>query len=331
MTPPPDGASFPSLTVVMPVRDEEHTLADAVESVLRQDYPVPFQIVLAVGPSRDRTEAQAEDLGRRYPSVRIVPNPAGTTPAGLNAAIAASTGELIARVDAHAQLSPGYLRRAAETSLRTGADNVGGIQRAVGTTPFERSVATAMTSRFGVGDAEFHYGGEPGPTDTVYLGVFRHDALDRVGGYDEDLVRNQDYELNWRLRETGGTVWFDPELEVTYRPRGTLRGLARQYFQYGQWKRRVLQRHPRSVRARQLAPPITVIGLAVGAGLAATGRRWGLLAPATYGAACLVATATADATPAARARLPLVFTTMHLAWGAGFLCGVGRTRGPSTP
>ncbi len=325
MIPPPSDGPLPSLTVVMPVRDEEDTLGAAVESVLDQDYPLPFQIVLAVGPSRDRTGAVAAELARQHPSVRIVPNHAGTTPAGLNAAIRVASGELIARVDAHARLSHGYLRRAAETSLRTGADNVGGIQRAEGTTPFERSVAAAMSSRFGVGDAEFHYGGEPGPTDTVYLGVFRHDALDRVGGYDEDLVRNQDYELNWRLRDTGGIVWFDPQLEVTYRPRGTLRGLALQYFQYGQWKRRVLQRHPRSLRARQLAAPVTVIGLLVGAGLAATGRRWGLLAPATYGAACLVASVATDASPATRGRLPFVFATMHLAWGTGFLRGTGRS------
>ncbi len=321
MTPPTSDGSLPSLTVVMPVRNEEDTLAEAVESVLDQDYPVPFQIVLAVGPSEDRTDAVAGELSRRHRSVRIVRNPAGTTPAGLNAAIRAASGDLIARMDAHAQLSPGYLRRAAETSVRTGADNVGGIQRAVGTTPFECTVAAAMSSRFGVGDAEFHYGGEPGPTDTVYLGVFRHDALERVGGFDERLVRNQDYELNWRLRDSGGVVWFDPDLEVTYRPRGTLRGLARQYFQYGRWKRHVLQRHPRSVRARQLAAPLTVVGLATGLGLAATGRRWGLLAPATYGAACLTAAATVEAAPSTRLRLPVVFATMHLAWGAGFLGG----------
>ena len=325
MTSPPSGDSLPSLTVIMPVRDEEGTLADAVDSALDQVYPVPFEIVLAVGPSRDRTEAVAAELSRQHPSIRVVPNPDGTTPAGLNAAIATATGALIARVDAHAQLSPGYLQRAAETSVLTGADNVGGIQRAVGTTPFERTVAAAMSSRFGVGDAEFHYGGEPGPTDTVYLGVFRRDALDRVGGYDEQLVRNQDYELNWRLRDTGGVVWFDPELEVRYRPRGTLRGLARQYFQYGRWKRYVLQRHPRSARARQLAAPVTVVGLVAGVGLAATGRRWGLLAPATYAAACIAAAATADAAPSTRLRLPAVFTTMHLAWGAGFLRGGAGT------
>ena len=312
----------------MPVRDEEATLEAAVTSVLGQDYPTAFDIVLAVAPSADRTLAVAEALAERHDQVHLVANPTGSTPAGLNAASAAATGELIARVDAHAELSPGYLVRAARTSQETGADNVGGIQRAVGATPYERAVGAAMTSRFGVGDATFHYGGAPGPTDTVYLGVFRRDALQRVGGFDEQLIRNQDYELNWRIRDTGGTVWFDPELAVTYRPRGTPRGLARQYFQYGQWKRRVIQQHPRSVKARQLAAPVTVLGLAAGLGLAATGRRCGLVAPAVYGAACVVAAARADAPPATRARLPLVFATMHLAWGAGFLRGTRKDADP---
>ena len=142
--------------------------------------------------------------------------------------------------------------------------NVGGIQRAVGTTPFEQAVADAMTSRFGTGDATFHYGGAEGPTDTVYLGVFDRAAIEAVGVFDEALVRNQDYELNIRLRQAGGMVWFDPELSVSYRPRGTLRGLARQYFDYGRWKRRVVRRHPRSLRWRQAVPPaVTSLSSAV--------------------------------------------------------------------
>ncbi len=322
-----DGRSLtplPSMTVVMPVRDEEDTLAPAVDSVLEQTYPTPFEIVLAIAPSTDRTEAVAAELASRHGNVRLVANPTGSTPAGLNEAIRAASGDLVARVDAHAELSPGYLLTAAERSITTGADVVGGIQHAEGVTPFEQSVAAAMTSRFGVGDAKFHYGGGAGPVDTVYLGVFRHEALDRVGGYDERLVRNQDYELNWRIRDTGGVVWFDPDLVVSYRPRGSLRSLARQYFQYGQWKRHVLERHPRSVKARQLAAPATVLGIGAGIALAIRGRRWGLAAPAVYAGACLAAAAAGPGPRSTRARLPLVFATMHLAWGIGFLIGPDR-------
>src|SRR5690606_8696725 len=157
----------------------------------------------------------------------------------LNAALRASRGEVVARVDGHSLIPPGYLRRAVEVLLETGADNVVGVQEAVGVTPFEQAVAAAMSSRFGVGDARFHYGGHAGPADTVYLGTFRRSALERVGGYDEALPRAQDADLNHRIRASGGIVWFEPTLRVRYHPRSTLGALARQYFTSGQWRRRV--------------------------------------------------------------------------------------------
>ena len=258
-------------------------------------------------------------------------NPSGRTPSALNAAIAASTGEIVARVDGHAVIPQGYLRRAVETLQETGADNVGGIQAAEGETTSERAVAAAMTSRFGVGNATFHYGGEAGPTDTVYLGVFRRSALERVGGFDESLIRNQDYELNWRIRNTGGVVWFDTALRVRYRPRSTLRALARQYFEYGQWKREVLRRHPRSVRARQLVAPAAVVANAGAVVLAAAHRPPWLVVPAVYVGACLAASVAAGRRHGlgVTARLPAVYATMHHAWGAGFLVGPPGRRGPS--
>lgn len=312
---------WPPVSVVMPVRDEADHLEVAVSTVLAQDYPGGLEVVLAVAPSVDDTEAIADKLASADDRVLVVPNPAGTTPAGLNAAIAASSGDVVARVDGHAHLSPGYIARAVQTLRETGADNVGGVQRAEGTTPFEQAVAAAMTSRFGVGDAKFHYGGEPGPTDTVYLGVFRRSALERVGGFDESLIRNQDYELNWRIRDTGGIVWFDPELEVTYRPRGSLSALARQYYEYGWWKAVVLRRHPRSIRWRQLVPPAVFIANAGGLALAATGRRWGSLAPGAYAGVAMASSAAqaGGLTPEAARWLPVVFATMHHAWAAGFL------------
>jgi glycosyltransferase involved in cell wall biosynthesis len=317
--------SYPTLSVVMPVRNDAAHLDAAVTAVLEQDYPLPFEVVLGVGPSGDGTESVARALAARHPAVRVVANPSGRTSAALNAAIDAASGDVIARVDSHAEISPGYLRRAVDTLRATGADNVGGVQDATGHTTFQRAVAAAMTSRFGVGNARFHYGGEPGPTDTVYLGVFTRAALTRVGGFDESLVRNQDYELNWRLRDSGGVVWFDPELRVTYRPRGSLRALARQYFEYGQWKREMLRRHPRSLRARQAIAPLTVVANAAGLVIGLTVDRRALLVPAAYVGATLAAAAVAgrDLDPPARARLPVVFATMHHAWGLGFL------RGPS--
>jgi GT2 family glycosyltransferase len=319
---------WPALSVVIPVRNDAAHLEDAVDAVLAQEYPQPFEVVLGVGPSEDGTETVAAKLAADNPRVRVVENPKGLTSAGLNAAIAAATGDVLARVDGHCELAPGYLRRAVTTLRATGADNVGGVQEARGRTPFERAVAAAMTSRFGVGNARFHYGGAPGPVDTVYLGVFRRDALARVGGFDETLVRNQDYELNWRLRDTGGTVWFDPDLRVTYRPRPSLRALARQYFEYGQWKREMLRRHPRSLRARQTAPPVALVANVAGIVVGCTFDRRALAVPALYVTGTMVAALVAGREHGlgVKVRLPMVFAVMHHAWGAGFFAGAPNAR-----
>lgn len=320
--PPATERAWPSVSVVMPVRDDAAHLPDAVAAVLAQEYPRELEVVLGVGPSGDGTETVARELAARDPRVKVVDNPKGVTSAGLNAAIGASTGEVVVRVDGHCELSDGYVRTAVESLEATGADNVGGVQQAEGATVFERAVAAAMTSRFGVGNARFHYGGRPGPADTVYLGVFRRTALERVGGFDETLVRNQDYELNWRLRDTGGLVWFDPRLRVRYRPRPSLRRLARQYFEYGQWKREMLRRHPRSLRLRQTAAPVALVANAAGLVLAAVvSPRW-LVVPGAYAAATAAASVVAGRGDArVTARLPAVFATMHGAWGLGFLVG----------
>lgn len=324
------GRNRPVVSVVIPARDDAEHLPPAVESVLTQDFDGPLEVVIAVGPSQDATAEVAERLAHAHLQVRVVANPGGGTASGLNAAIQASSGGVIARVDSHSELSNDYLARAVELLKETGADNVGGIQQAVGTTPFQRAVAAAMTSRFGTGDAIFHYGGAPGPTDTVYLGVFRRDALDRVGGFDESLVRNQDYELNVRIRESGGVVYFHPDLRVIYRPRATLRGLVRQYFEYGRWKREVVRRHPGSVRWRQLVPPITVVGLAISL-IAGLVIHPGLLVPAgAYVLAVLMAAAAGTVREGASigTRLLLIYPALHLPWGIGFLVGPPRGNPP---
>ncbi len=251
----PDG--WPPVSVVMPVLEEERHLREAVEHVLAQDYPGELELVMALGPSRDRTDAIAAELVGEHPGrVRSVRNPTGTTPAGLNAAVGAARHPVVVRVDGHALFPGDYVRTAVEVLMETGADNVGGIMAAEGVTPFEQAVARAMTSPFGVGNARFHTGGEPGPADTVYLGVFRRAALERVGGYDEAYLRAQDWEMNLRIRRTGGLVWFTPRLRVSYRPRPDLRSLARQYFHYGRWRRTVMRSHQGTASLRYLAPPV---------------------------------------------------------------------------
>lgn len=322
-------AHAPRVSVVVPVRNEAARLEDAVGSILTQRYPGEVEVILALAPSTDGTEAVAHALTHRFSEVRIVPNPTGTTPAGLNRAIEGSTGDIIARVDAHAALSPGYLETAVAVLAETGAWNVGGIQQAVGESAMERAIAAAMTSRLGTGDARFHYGGPAGPTDTVYLGVWPREVLLKLGGFDETLLRNQDYELNVRIRAAGGQVWFDPRLYATYRPRSSLRDLASQYWQYGRWKRRVIRKYPGSLRWRQFAPPCALVANTIGI-LAAPLLPWTLLIPGTYLTAVVVGSVLAGGGDAALTlRLPVVLATMHHAWGAGFLAGDPRPSGAS--
>ena len=310
----------PGVSIVVPVLNEERHLADAVTQLVAQRYAGPLEVVLALGPSTDRTDEIAESLAAADARVRLVRNPTGRTPAGLNAAIAAATHDVVVRVDGHALVPDDYVAVAVETLLRTGADNVGGIMAAEGETPFEQAVACAMTSKLGVGAASFHVGGEEGPAPTVYLGAFRRDALERVGGYDETMARAQDWEMNHRIRQTGGLVWFTPRMRVTYRPRPTVATLARQYFDYGRWRRVVVRRNPGTVSARYLAAPVAVTGVAAGL-LLAPRWPWALVLPAGYAGAVLAGTAlTAGGLPArGKAALPLVYATMHMCWGAGFL------------
>jgi succinoglycan biosynthesis protein ExoA len=314
---------WPPVSVIMAVLQEERHLREAVDHVLTQDYPGALELVIALGPSHDRTDAIATELAARDRRVRTVANPSGSTPAGLNRAIAGSRHEVIVRADGHAMLPRDYVRIAVELLRSTGAANVGGMMAAEGSNPFQQAVARAMTTKLGVGNAPFHTGGEAGPADTVYLGSFRRTALEAVGGYDESFRRAQDWELNFRLRRAGELVWFSPRLHVSYRPRASLSTLARQYFNYGRWRRVVMREHPESVSLRYLAPPVALIGIVAGVA-AAPWSAWALLAPVGYVGVVMggAVFTSRGLPPRAVGWLPLVYATMHLSWGTGFLSGV---------
>ena len=324
--PAPRAPGLPDVSVVMPARNAGATVVSALDSVRRQDYAGAIEAVVADGSD---TGAMSAVLRRRFPEVKLLPNPGRTAPTGLRVALGAAAGEVIVRVDAASVLPPGYVTRAVETLERTGAAEVGGRQFPVGRSFFERAVAAAMTTPLGSGGARYRHRGAEGAVDTVYLGVFRRDALDKVGGYDPTMVRNQDYELNWRLRQGGQVVWFDPELEVVYRPRGSLPALARQYLDYGRWKREMLRRHPKSVRARHLAAPLLVAVLAGSGALAVGGAATlGAALPAAYASVLVLASAAVAARrrePAALLLAP-VLATMHLSWGVGFFLPPRRDR-----
>jgi hypothetical protein len=324
------------VSVIMPVRNEERHLAEAVAGVLAQDYAGGLELVLAVGPSKDRTAEIAKRLAGADSRITVVENPSGQIPSALNAAVRTAKHAIIVRVDGHALLPPGYVSQAVLTLTETGAANVGGIMAAEGISPFQRAVAWAMTSPAGVGSAKYHTGGGAGPAESVYLGAFRRDAIEGAGGYDEHYLRAEDWELNHRIRAGGDLIWFTPAMRVSYRPRATVSALAAQYFHYGRWRHVVARMHAGTINLRYLAPPFavlamltgTLIGLA-GVGCVAAGETswwaWllvsGFAAPLCYLFGVLVVTVLAarSLTGRALAWLPVVLATMHTCWGIGFL------------
>ncbi|MBS3941892.1 MAG: glycosyltransferase [Actinobacteria bacterium] len=319
LPPLPDDATA---AVVVPALHAGGAIGRAVASALSQD--LVAEVVVAAGDAA--TARAAIEAADGDPRLRVVDNPSGRTPDALNAAIAASSAEVVVRLDAHAVLPDGYVARAVQTLRRTGAANVGGRQVPVAEQGFARAVAVAMVSPAGAGGATYRTGGAEGPVDTVYLGVFRRAALDAVGHYDARFTRNQDAELNVRLRAAGHEVWFDPELAVEYRPRDSVRGLASQYLQYGRWRRLTGRTHQGSLSLRQLAAPTLVLGLAVAFALSALTGWWMVfgLALATYAAALIVAAAPFVPAMHLVPKVALALGTMHLAWGIGFLLGPPR-------
>jgi succinoglycan biosynthesis protein ExoA len=317
----------PTVSVIVPAHRAASTIRGAIDSALAQDFVT--EVIVATGDPATRDAVLAVGDAR----IRVVDNPPGRTPDGLNAAIAASTGQVVARLDAHAELPPGYVARAVAALRATGAGNVGGRQVPEADRGFARAVACAMRSPAGAGGATYRVGGPAGPADTVYLGVFRREALAAVGGFDPRFSRNQDAELNLRLSRAGYPVWFEPGLAVGYRPRGRVRDLARQYRDYGRWRRLTGRTHPGSLRPRQLAAPALVLGFAV-AGLtaAATASPWPLVLPVlAYTAALVVAAAAAVPTLTLVPAVVVALATMHLAWGVGFLLGPPRAAGGPPP
>ena len=320
-TPIPEliGSPLPAISVILPVLNEESHLEGAVLSVLSQDYRGPLEIILALGPSRDRTNEIATKLASQDNRVKLIDSPTGKTAAGLNIALAASKSPVVVRVDGHAQIPKNYISLIVEILNKTGAVNVGGVMAAVGTTAFERAVAGAMRSPLGVGASRFHTGGEAGEVDTVYLGAFRREALVAIGGFDERFTRAQDWELNFRLRENGGVIYFDPRLHVTYRPRSSVGALAKQYFEYGRWRRVVSRRHSGTINYRYLAPPFALLGFSASLVLGIVLSSIFFIPALVYLLFVVLASLKISTSICEYLLLLLVIPTMHFAWGAGFI------------
>ena len=313
------GSPRPEISVILPILNEEKYLAAAVRAILAQKFAGLLEVILAVGPSHDQTMEIARALQAKDSRVVVVENPTGRTAAGLNIAIAASQYPIIVRVDGHTSIPDDYCQLVSEILQETGAVNVGGVMAAVGQSLFEKAVARAMRSPLGVGASRFHTGGGAGQTDTVYLGAFRKEALLAVGGFDERFTRAQDWELNFRLRQAGGVVHFDPRLVVTYRPRSTIKALAKQYFEYGRWRRVVARRHQGTINHRYLAPPFTVLATSLSLLLGWLISPVLFLPALVYAFFILVASVFIGKNLGEIVCLPTILLTMHISWGLGFL------------
>ena len=317
----------------MPVRNEAGAIGPALQAVLDQrlDHG-EVEVIVIDGSSTDTTVAEAEhtaDAAGRQ--VTIFDNPAGIVPISMNIGLRHATGAVIVRVDGHCEIPPGYVQHCLDLlDAHPEADCVGGALETVGEGAVARGIAEAQSSIAGVGNATFRTGATEGRfVDTLAFGAYRREVFDRIGGFDEELVRNQDDELNLRLTQDGRKIWLDPTVVVRYHSRASLRGLRRQYFQYGLYKVRVLQKRGTLASARQLVPTAFVLALGGSAalGLARRELRWPALVLVPY--AVVVAAATADvarrdppAAPSAAAAVPI----MHLAYGTGFLAGFWRWR-----
>jgi glycosyltransferase involved in cell wall biosynthesis len=311
---------------MIPMRNEAGWIERCLESVLAQDWPRDRMEVLVVdGMSDDRSYEIITSMAARDTRIRVLRNPARIVPSSLNRAIEAARGDVIARVDAHTLLDRDYLSVGVDVLARTGAQNVGGPMVSIGGGKVGDAVATAMASRFGIG-AYFHFASEERDVDTVYMGMWPRKVFTDVGMFDEELVRNQDDEFNYRIRKNGGRIVVSPRMRSRYQNRQSWRKLAKQFYQYGLWKVRVLQKHPAQMSVRHFVPP--AFDAAVLAGLAAGGSARILAAAAL--AVYLVfmsAVATRIGHAGTRLRTLLALIIIHHAWGFGFLVGLLRFAG----
>jgi len=324
-------ARLPRVSVVVPIRNEARFIERGLRAILEQDYPPGcMEVIVADGMSTDGTREVIQLLERTYQNLRMIDNPGRIVSTGLNAAFAVATGEVFVRVDGHCQIPEDYIRRCVELLIKSGADGVGGTVRTIGVSPISRAIAATMSSPFGVGDSAFRLRRSCREyADTIPFPVYWKRAMERAGPFDEELVRDQDDEYNYRLRRLGGKLLLAGEIESTYYSRVTLRSFWKQYFQYGYWKVRVLQKHPFQMRLRQFVPPLFVLSLIVSLLLSPV-SGYGMRGFLVLGLLYVVANLVASATVSSRAGscplllLPVCFAVLHTAYGAGFLAGLLR-------
>jgi glycosyltransferase involved in cell wall biosynthesis len=310
----------------MPVRNEQQHLRQAVESVISQDFAGSLEIILALGPSVDQTNQVASQLAQKYPIIKLVDNPSGLTTSGLNLALAKSSGEIIIRVDAHSELGANYIARGVELLRETNSVLLGGIMNAVGKTPLQSAVALGYGSRLGLGGGQYHVGGKAGEADSAYLGIFDAAALKLVDGYDEKIIRGEDWDLAQRLKARGGRVSFSPELVVNYWPRSNIKALAWQFYSTGVWRGELTRRAPGKASLRYFVPPLALlllVDLAVLIVFGVLNQSFLIIPIALYLLLISFAAGTAkNLSVLGRLAVFIAFPVMHLCWAVGFWIGL---------
>ena len=318
------------VSVIIPCYNEEGTIEELLSAILAQTYPVDrLEVIIADGLSTDRTRERISRFKDSHPQLYliVVENHQRTIPAALNQAIAASTGKVLSRMDAHAIPAPDYIEKCL-TSLNAGqGENVGGVIdiRPGSDTWIGRAISVATAHPLGVGDARYRTATKAGEADTVAFGTYRRELVDRIGGYDETLRINEDYEFNTRVRRSGGKIWVDPAIRIGYYSRPDLRSLAKQYFAYGYWKFKMLKRHPDSLRWRQALPPVFVSGILMLSLLSTFWVPARILLAGVAGLYLVILLAGSIKPAIMRKRfslipgVPLAIMTMHFSWGSGFL------------
>lgn len=315
------------VSLLVAMRNEAGYIERCIRSLLAQDYPADkLEVFIFDGQSTDDSWQIAEQLIKNRPLFFLRSNPERIQSEAWNKGVAQSRGDVVGIVSAHSTLAPNYVSKAVEVLQRTKADMVGGPVRAQSENFIGEVIAVAMSTPFGVGGANFRYTDKELETDTVFMGLCRRDMYMRIGGFDEEMIRNQDDELSYRLTRNGGKIVCSPLIRSEYFSRSTLPSLWKQYYQYGYYKVRVLQKHPRQMRLRQFVPFAFVLALIVSALLAFISllRPLSWMIPAIYILANLLASLYTAASRGWKylPLLPIVFAILHLSYGLGFLAGL---------
>ena len=320
----------PFVSIIVPCYNEETTIRHLLDAVLAQTYPrARMELVISDGMSTDHTRDVIAAFQKEHDdlTVRVGKNSARTIPSGLNQAIRESRGEIIVRLDAHSMPIPEYVERCVAAHESNKGDNVGGVWeiRPGASTWIAKAISFAAAHPLGVGDAMYRLNAKAGAVDTVPFGSFRRSLIDKIGGFDETLLANEDYEFNTRVCESGGTVWLDPSIRSVYFSRSTLGRLASQYWRYGFWKFKMLKRYPHTLRWRQALPPLFVLILFILIVLSLfVGFTRYLLAVQLFAYFFILGLAglqlsVKENKVSLLPGLPLAISTMHITWGAGFL------------